>query len=1597
MPVIETTPFLDTKAADACVNLESRVETVKQTHRVKFLSTGVCLGLAVFVAAFLGFSAADILFKLSVGSRVFALFSTFIGVGVVCFWAIVRPWTRLGGSVQVARAVEGAYPELEEQLSTALEYGRDPRLAVKTSSPAMVGALIRQTAGRTEKLDFKRTIRWKQLVLAGILAFLFAAGLAAYAKYSKRLFAITFKRFLQPTADVQAPTLTEIMKIEPGNDEVPVESSVEIRAELAPDSKHPPTATLTVWTGDEKDAHQEDRVMDQGPDGIYRATLHRLLDVTRYKVTAHDAESKEFRVDVYKIPEINEFALRLEYPAYTGRATELLAPGTGDVRVLKGTTVHVDLKANTDLSLAKAKFKSGREASVASIDSADKRKASVAFTVDGDDEYQILIENVKHKGGTGSVYNIKALKDHPPKVTIKKPEKDLMVHRDQTVTIEVEATDDVGVTEIGMFHSLDMDEKRVLIKRPDPVMTRADGKLVWQLGNMGLKGGEVIAYYAYALDNDSVGGPKSDSRPNGGKMAKSDIHFLTVYDEQEFDGPQNPKKGQPTPQAVKQLDKLIDIQKKILKETFAQARQHESTEKPSADSEKAAASKTADGQKDLRGKVQDLIAKVKEELAKAEEPVPENGAGPKPPQGPGISEKELKHMESAMEKMTHAEDQLKKPDTVQAVQPETEALRHLSETRRLLLSDKEGDPRFKSAMNKQSKKKKKQDQEQQQEDQQQAKQELAEMPKMMDREKKLERELEELNERKKKNPPPPAGQPQSPEQKKEQDEQRRLQRESQDQLEKLAKESQERQRKLDQLAARNPELQPAADKMQEATDKLEQAAKEAQKQAEKNTREAQEKTRQAQNDTKDSQRSLRNAMEKQVRQELANLQKDAQDLAQRQQNLAEQAQKEQAQQQGKPEAGQKPEQGKPEQGKPDSQGKPEQGKPDSQGKPESGQPQQGKPDSQGKPEPGQGQPQHGQPDSNGQPEQSATASAQRMKGLGNEQRDIQNDLKELSERIDAVASKAAEKNLAGAKELAQAQAQAKENSPASQSAQKSRDSLGSAKSEEAQREANKAAKALEQLAHSITDAVQKTSAGDMNELAGAMKKLKEMSKEQGEINKDLGQKSDSGKLGEREQNISDAAKELAQAAENVELLRQSGNDKTAKEQLEEASRQADAAANALKGQDPVAAKTPADKTDKALSQALNEMERAAGKTLEEKAREAMAMARAARENQEKAASALKEMPEGTPEKPLSSDNVAKRDEAAAKENQAARDAKRLEHALDGLQELAKDANPAAAEAAKDARDTTQQAELPKTMEELAKGVEQIGNPNSKKSEELSKENKNLTARKAAEKGDELAQVVKKVEQSLNTFVAEAKGSQLDRLKAMEQEAREAAQKAKDLAAQQEAKPNPGDKQNPADKQNPEKGKPETAQNKQPGDKGEKGEPKNPDQAQNKTNDSKPSPDGKQPGKEAQADAKTPSDAKEPGTKPGDQKDAMKQLEQALKHLEPKVARLEPTAPEIAKMKEAMAELQKAQEPTDNPSSDPSSKPAPSEHSKGGPALKRASQAMDDVAGGLVNRIERLLRAREVKPDEDEGAPKEYQTLVDKYYRALSEDVEEEKH
>jgi len=85
------------KAEASWHELNGRVHAVRRRHAFKFAVQGMLLGVAIFAAAFLGFSAVDIFFKLSVSSRIVWLAVAVGGLVGAVFLAAVRPFARLGG------------------------------------------------------------------------------------------------------------------------------------------------------------------------------------------------------------------------------------------------------------------------------------------------------------------------------------------------------------------------------------------------------------------------------------------------------------------------------------------------------------------------------------------------------------------------------------------------------------------------------------------------------------------------------------------------------------------------------------------------------------------------------------------------------------------------------------------------------------------------------------------------------------------------------------------------------------------------------------------------------------------------------------------------------------------------------------------------------------------------------------------------------------------------------------------------------------------------------------------------------------------------------------------------------------------------------------------------------------------------------------------------------------------------------------------------------------------------------------------------------------------------------------------------------------
>ena len=77
------------------------------------------------------------------------------------FYGPARGWPRLDRQ-QVAAAVEHQYPELGQQVGTAVEYA-EPSRKPRPASPALVKALLRQAEIGPPGLDFRRAVPWPVL------------------------------------------------------------------------------------------------------------------------------------------------------------------------------------------------------------------------------------------------------------------------------------------------------------------------------------------------------------------------------------------------------------------------------------------------------------------------------------------------------------------------------------------------------------------------------------------------------------------------------------------------------------------------------------------------------------------------------------------------------------------------------------------------------------------------------------------------------------------------------------------------------------------------------------------------------------------------------------------------------------------------------------------------------------------------------------------------------------------------------------------------------------------------------------------------------------------------------------------------------------------------------------------------------------------------------------------------------------------------------------------------------------------------------------------------------------------------------------------
>jgi hypothetical protein len=514
--------------SDHAARLEARLAALERRRRWLALLWAKAAWLAVVLPAAALFCFVDWYSHMPLVAR-WAALAALVALG----WFGLRRWVlpALGERRSVdqnALAVDGRFPELADGIISAIQLDRRAG-EFGYGSPEMTAAAQAQAAERAARLDFGRAAPLAPrlpVLLAGLAAVAGALwGVGSQPRIVGIWAARCFWTFEYPckTRIESCPDRLVVARGDP--------AEIVVRAGgLLP-------AGGRIWLRSEAkgSAEVERELPRAGRGGKYLARIEEVVEPLRFRVRLGDAPEVEGRIVAVSRPEVAAVSVRLEYPAYTGLASETVK--TGHLRAVPGTRAAVTIEPSKPLASARLVFGDGREQPMELT--AGGSSAGARFAVEKSGEYAVHLADQEGFGNTAPVrYQISAVPDALPRVMLVKPGAEALATPVSAVRIEYKISDDYGLRAGRLAFRLNeekawktiplpfpgVDPKNLVADLARPGPRRADQAFLWDLSTLGYKIGDVITYRLEAFDH-------CDRGPAGAAGASPDREIRIVSEE----------------------------------------------------------------------------------------------------------------------------------------------------------------------------------------------------------------------------------------------------------------------------------------------------------------------------------------------------------------------------------------------------------------------------------------------------------------------------------------------------------------------------------------------------------------------------------------------------------------------------------------------------------------------------------------------------------------------------------------------------------------------------------------------------------------------------------------------------------------------------------------------------------------------------------------------------------------------------------------------------------------------------------------------------------------------------------------------------------
>ena len=478
--------------------LIKKLDQFTRKYYINQLIRGSLYTTGLLVLCFLVFALTEYFFFFGTGVRKM-LFYSFIGLASasLIYWVAmpIIHYFRLGKIIsheQAAEIIGSHFGDVKDKLINVLQLNRQ---ADSSSSRELIIASIEQ---KTEEIapvpfqsaiDFKKNRRYLPYALPPLLILL---GLLIGAP---SLIKEPTNRIIRNNLEFE-PEAPFAFNLAMSELEVPQYEDFTLNVDILGDFL-PEQAFVDVGGFQYR--------MKKESNDSYSYVFNNVQEDQTFYLTAEGVTSKAYTLKVLKKPNILDFRVDLDYPAYLGRTDESLA-NVGDLVIPQGTKIDWIIQSvNTDDLTIKIAEDEVLDANRLSDDTYTFNKR-----VFKNSPYKLIVGNDLLPKADSVSYVISVIPDQYPSISLKQFEDST---NQKLLYLVGDASDDYGLKRITFNYQITNNGvskgEPVTFEVDNPNAKQAAFDRIFDIQELQLSPGDEVSYYFEAWDNDGINGSKS--------------------------------------------------------------------------------------------------------------------------------------------------------------------------------------------------------------------------------------------------------------------------------------------------------------------------------------------------------------------------------------------------------------------------------------------------------------------------------------------------------------------------------------------------------------------------------------------------------------------------------------------------------------------------------------------------------------------------------------------------------------------------------------------------------------------------------------------------------------------------------------------------------------------------------------------------------------------------------------------------------------------------------------------------------------------------------------------------------------------------------